>query len=165
MQGFISYAHYDYKAFTRAAKHISHVARAFKIDMWSDTRIKAGNYWSPKIQAEIAKSDLFVLLVTNDFLGSDYIFDRELPAIIDQHKNRGALLVPIILRPCGWKLFFGDYIQAVPGDGAGGIRPALDWPKPENGLAAAADAFGQAVADWFGLVPATPFDALKGKTP
>src|SRR5215203_4111135 len=91
MQCFISYAHHDYSEFGRMEKHLSHIAHAFGITLWSDKRIAAGYYWSAKIEAEIFRSDIVVLLVTNDFLGSDYIFDHELPAIIQKHKNDQTL--------------------------------------------------------------------------
>src|SRR5262249_30226318 len=106
---------------------------------------------------------LFVLAVTNDFLGSDYIFDHELPAIIERHRIANALVVPILIRPSGWKMFFGGYIQALPGDGTGGIKPVLTWHRTEDGFAAAAAGVAVAVQAWFGVTPKTPFNALKGK--
>jgi hypothetical protein len=87
MQCFISYSHQDHAAFKRLSAHLAHVARAFHFVLWSDERIAAGNYWSNKIASEIGRSQIFVLAVTNDFLGSDYIFNHELPAIVEQHNS------------------------------------------------------------------------------
>jgi hypothetical protein len=161
MQGFISYAHYDRKAFVRLSAHLAHVALAFDFALWSDERIHAGDYWSKRIEEEIERSEIFVLAVTNDFLGSSYIWNHELPAILNRHKSANALIIPVILRPSSWKGLLGGYIQALPSYRGGDIRPVLDWPRPENGYAAAASGVADAVADWFGVSPKTPFDVLK----
>ena len=136
------------------------------VSIWHDKGIAAGSYWDAKIKAEIARSQIFVLLTTNDFLGSEYVLKHELPAIMEQHKNANALIVPVIYRECAWRGFFGSYIQVVPIDSKGKLSPVLDWPDAESAMARATDAISTAIQDWFGLPPPkSPFAASLGAPP
>lgn len=164
-QCFISYAHEDHEGFDRLLVHLKPVAHLLSLSIWHDKRLKPGDYWHTGIAAEIRRSQIFVMLTTNDFLGSDYILKHELPAIRDEHASSGALVVPVIYRDCAWSGFFGSYIQATPMDAKGRLRPVMDWPKPENGFAAVSKAFQAAVVDWFGVAPRSPFASLPVPTP
>lgn len=157
-QCFVSYAHADHKGCERLLAHLRPVAHLFGFDLWHDQKLKGGDYWHPGIEAAIAGSQAFVLLTTNDLLGSDYVLRHELPRILDAHSDRGALVVPVIYRDCAWTAFFGKYIQAVPTTDAGRLRPIMDWPRPENGFSTASRAISAAISDWFGVPPRSPMD-------
>ena len=136
------------------------------IHLWHDQGIPAGSYWDAKIKAEIARSQIFVLVTTNAFLGSDYVLKHELPAIIYQHKNANALVVPVIYCESAWTGFFGSYIQCVPLNGEGILRPVREWIDPETAMARATDAISTAILDWFGLKPPpSPFAGSLGASP
>ena len=81
MKGFISYCHEDYRMFRDFRVHLKAIERAFKLDLWADSRIEAGYYWNDEIRDAIRSSDLFVLLTSPGFIASDYIYDKEIPAI------------------------------------------------------------------------------------
>ena len=61
-----------------------------------------------------------------------------MPAIIEQHQNTNALIVPVILRESCWRGYFGHYIEVTPKKN-GNLVPVYDWPKHENALAVAAN--------------------------
>lgn len=165
-QCFLSYAHADVRGFDQLVANLKPYAFLHGIALWHDKGITAGSYWDDKIKQEIARSQIFILLTTNAFLGSEYVFKHELPAIMDQHKSANALVVPVIYRECAWRPFFGAYIQAVPVNDAGRLRPVHDWRDPETAMARATDAISAAILDWFGLAPpASPFASSLGKTP
>ena len=164
-QCFVSYAHADRQGFERLCVHLTPVAALLGFNLWHDKRIHAGDYWNHRIEAEIARSQIFVLLATPDFFASGYILKHELPAILGQHGAAGALVLPVIYQQCGWKGFFGSFIQVVPTDDAGRLRAVRDWPRPENGLHCAAEAIQAAVVDWFGIAPRSPMAALGVPTP
>jgi len=155
-QCFLSYAHHDHAAFARLQAHLGAYAKTLGFSIWADTRIAPGQYWHQRIQDEIDRSQIFVLLTTADFLNSGYILKHEMPAILQRHTTHGALVVPVISGPCGWQGFFGNYIQVVPVE-KGRLKPVPDWRPTEKGFHAAADAVGQAVQGWFGIVPRSPF--------
>lgn len=156
-QCFLSYAHHDHEGFDRLLANLKPYVHLYGIRIWHDRGITAGSYWDARIQTEIARSQIFVLLTTNDFLGSEYVLKHELPAIIARHKAAQALVVPVIYRVCGWKGFFGDYIQAVPMTPTGRLLPVRKWRDWEEAMALATDAISGAIRDWFGLpTPPSP---------
>jgi hypothetical protein len=165
-QCFLSYAHHDHQGFDRLLANLKPYAHLYGIKLWHDRGITAGSYWDAKIKAEIARSQIFVLLTSNDFLGSEYVLKHELPAIIDQHKTANALVVPVIYRTCGWQGFFGNYIQCVPVTPRGRLRPVRQWPDWDEAMALATDAIASAIRDWFGLPsPPSPMAHHTATTP
>ena len=165
-QCFLSYAHTDSQGFQSLLDNLKPYAHLHNFSLWHDKGITAGSYWDDKIKQEVARSQVFVLLTTNAFLGSDYVFQHELPAIMDRHKNANALVVPVVYRECAWRRFFGAYIQAIPIDDKGRLRPVRDWRDREAAMANAAEAISTAIQDWFGLSPPpSPFAASLGAHP
>jgi hypothetical protein len=160
-QCFLSYAHHDHLGFDRLLAHLQHCAYLFSFRIWYDRRIQPGFYWNDKIKQELANSQMFVLLATNDFLGSDYILKHELPAIIERHENHHALLLPVIYQHCGWMGFFGNYIQVMPTTEQGKLTPVREWRNPERALATAAEAISKAIEEWFGMTPRSPMAGSK----
>lgn len=135
MRGFISYAHDDYAEFLRLRVHLKAAERVCGVDIWADKRIKGGDYWSSTIQAAIDAASFHVLLLSPAFFASDYIFDRELPAIDAKHKA-GDLVLPIVAKRCTWEPFVSA-LQAMPLTEAGRLRPIDEWRPKENGYHAA----------------------------
>ncbi|WP_203076766.1 toll/interleukin-1 receptor domain-containing protein [Falsiroseomonas ponticola] len=164
-QCFLSYSHADHAAFERLRVHLTGYTHLLNLRVWHDRRIQAGDYWNHRIEAEIERSQVFVLLATADFFASDYILTKEWPAIQARHRGSGALVMPVIYRRCGWMGFFGSYIQVVPTTHDGRLKPVADWPKPENGFAEAAKAISDGIQDWFGIKPRSPFAATARPTP
>jgi hypothetical protein len=156
-QCFVSYAHHDHRACDRVSVHMKAVGNAFGFSIWADHKLRAGSVWSTRLDKEIKKSCIFVLIVTNDFLASDYIRDYELPAIKSMRDKKGALVVPIILRDCGWQYLCDAYVQAVPMNSKRRIVPCLEWKDTEKAYAVCAREIGVAVSDWFGWTAVSPF--------
>lgn len=153
---FLSYSHKDHEGFEQLRAHLAPVAQDFSFFIWHDTRIQAGDYWNQRIQSEIDRAEIFVLLTSADFFNSDYIMAHELPAILHRHRNFDALVVPVIYRDCYWYKF-GSYIQAVPMTGKGNLLPIRDWRPMNNGFANSAKAIAAAIEDWFDVKPTSPW--------
>jgi hypothetical protein len=98
-QCFLSYAHHDHQGFDCLLVNLKPYAHLYGIKLWHDRGITAGSYWGAKIKAEIARSQIFVLLTSNDFLGSEYVLKHKFPAIIDRHQTANALVVPVATGP------------------------------------------------------------------
>jgi hypothetical protein len=99
MDGFISYSHEDHALATRLRVHLKAIERLFGMEFWWDERIAPGQEWNEEIQSAISAARVFVLAVSADFIASDYIYLREMPAIRAKRQN-GGLVVPVILKPC-----------------------------------------------------------------
>lgn len=151
MNGFISYAHDDYGVFGRFKTHLRGVERAFDVRFWSDDRMNAGYHWDAAIRREIDAADVFVLLVSPAFIGSDYIYDKEIPAI--RKKSVSALVLPVVLKRCFWPLVCGE-LQAAPTD-RGHLKPIADWRPQANGFDRARQQIADAIQTYYGLPPTT----------
>lgn len=75
------------------------------LDVWDDTRIKAGDKWKDAITIALDKAAIAILLVSADFLASDFIVDNELPPLLAAAEHRGTTIVPVILKPCRFARF------------------------------------------------------------
>src|SRR5690349_18272885 len=114
LQGFISYAHDDHADFARFRRHLQQIELAtgfhFSCD---DARVEAGWDWNATILDDIRKSCVILLLASPDYFAARYVVRSELPEIRNCQRIDDALLIPVILRPCGWETLLG-VPQAVP---------------------------------------------------
>jgi len=97
---FLSYSHKDREYLERALVHLKPLERRGIIDAWADTRLQAGDKWRTEIEAALTRARAAVLLVSADFLASDFIVDNELPPLLEQAEKRGTKIIPLVLRPC-----------------------------------------------------------------
>jgi hypothetical protein len=101
---FVSYSHADEawrKRFETASKPLS---RAESMVFWSDKNIRMGA-WEQQIEAAMKDAIAAVLLVSDNFLASDYIVEKELPYLVRATKTRGLKIVWAYLEPCDLKRF------------------------------------------------------------
>jgi hypothetical protein len=151
MKGFISYSHDDFDVFGRVKSHLVAIERAFDIRFWYDKRINAGYHWNAAILREIEAADVFVLLISPAFIASDYVYEREIPAIQERKRSAGALILPVVLERCYWSMVCG-VLQAVPTD-RGRLKPIADWRPQANGFDCARRQIADAVRSYFGSTP------------
>ncbi|MFL6845733.1 MAG: toll/interleukin-1 receptor domain-containing protein [Allosphingosinicella sp.] len=151
IQGFISYAHYDRKAFEKMLVRIKTIERALsgQVDFWADSRMHAGDYWTDRVGQAIEHAQVHLLLISAEFLASDYIARHELPAINAKYLA-GDLVIPIVLSGCLWEPFVGP-LQAVP-TFRGRVLPICDWSRRENGFHTASWQVLEAIKAHFGIV-------------
>jgi tetratricopeptide (TPR) repeat protein len=97
---FISYSHRDRPWLERLQVHLRPLERAGLLDRWDDTRIRAGDRWREEIAQGLSQADVAVLLVSADFLASDFISSEELPALLAAEQERGLVILSVILKPC-----------------------------------------------------------------
>ncbi|HEU5377748.1 MAG TPA: TIR domain-containing protein [Ktedonobacteraceae bacterium] len=96
---FISYSHSDSKWLDRLRKHLAPLEREGVLDLWDDTRISAGQQWEEVLTNAIETARVVVLLVSANFLASDFIIEGELPALLDRARASGTAIIPVILSP------------------------------------------------------------------
>lgn len=97
---FISYSHKDRSYFDRLNVHLKPLEKKGLIEPWSDTRISAGEKWKKEIEKALNQAQVAILLISADFLASDFIVDNELPPLLSKANQEGATIIPIILKPC-----------------------------------------------------------------
>lgn len=99
---FISYSHADRSCLDRLLVHLKPFHREGKIDAWSDTRIRPGSKWKQEIAENIERAAVAVLLLSADFLASDFIVEKELPPLLFNAESNGTRILPVVLKPCGF---------------------------------------------------------------
>jgi hypothetical protein len=157
--GFISYAHDDHAMFQSFRKHLRATERRFGIRFWADPAIDAGHHWDTVIQQRIDEAGLFVLLVSAEFIGSDYICDNELPAIQQRCTAVKGLVLPVVLRRCAWQMLHG-VLQAVPTD-KGTLKPIVEWHRHNDGFDRAREQIDNAISHYYGV----PLDSMPWPKP
>jgi hypothetical protein len=93
---FVSYSHHDDQWLERLQVHLRPLARQGGIDLWDDTRIRAGDEWRREIEEAIEVCKVAVLVVTADFMASDFIDSNELPPLLQAAKQRGARIISVL---------------------------------------------------------------------
>jgi len=97
---FVSYSHKDKEWLDRLHVHLRPLVRNNTLDVWSDGRINPGQDWKTEIEEAISKAKVAILLVSADFLASDFIVEDELPPLLEKAEKEGAKIFPIVVSPC-----------------------------------------------------------------
>jgi hypothetical protein len=97
---FISYSHKDARWLAKLRAHLQPLDRDGLVDVWDDNRMRPGLDWLKGIQDAIAGARVAILLISADFLASEFIATIELPRLLSKAKRQGCRILPLILRPC-----------------------------------------------------------------
>lgn len=111
----ICYAREDKAGLDELCKILKLFERENLIELWTDEDMPAGAEWDGQIQHQLMQADFILLLVSADFLASDYINDVELKIAMDRAEKKECVIIPIIYRDCNWKDCLGKY-AAIPTD-------------------------------------------------
>jgi hypothetical protein len=125
---FFSYAHEDEALRNELAKHLRLLERQAIIAGWHDRQITAGREWAGVIDAHLQSAQIILLLVSADFLASDYCYDIEMQQAMTRHEAGDARVIPVILRPVDWHSAPFGKLQALPKDG----RAVTNWPNHDD---------------------------------
>ena len=102
-QVFISYSREDEKLMKELLKHLKPFSRSGAITAWSDEQIAAGSRWLSEIQVALEKTSVAVLLVSPDFLASDFIHEYELGPLLKGTDAGGVRILWVPLRPSAYE--------------------------------------------------------------
>lgn len=101
---FISYSHKDAKWLSEVKKHLSILEHNHQLIIWDDTKLKTGSVWKNEILQSINRCKVAVLLVSNNFLASEFILKKELPKILKATKQDGITIFNLIIDTCAFHL-------------------------------------------------------------
>jgi hypothetical protein len=125
---FFSYSHKDEDLRDQLETQLASLQRQGLISSWHDRRITAGTEIDVVIDKHLDEADIILLLISPDFIASDYCYNREMDRALARHNTAEARVIPVILRPCLWQgLPFGK-LMATPPDG----RPITMSPNTDQ---------------------------------
>lgn len=137
---FVSYSHQDKKkpAFQTLLKCLNSGRIAEKTHTWTDVEIELGEKWNSIIKQNLANADIVLLVLSEDFLGSDYIKNTELKLALERSKRGECEVIPLFFRYCDWKGAGFEDSQGFPTDKkyqSGEIKVITDMEGPERDYA------------------------------
>lgn len=97
---FISYCHRDTEFLNRLRIHLRPLEKKGLIDLWDDSKLRAGDIWKVAIEEVLRRARVAILIITADFLASEFIVENELPPLLSQAESEGTRIIPIIAKPC-----------------------------------------------------------------
>jgi len=127
-QVFISYSHKDRKWRDDFETHLKPYLRGGSVVSWSDQQIAPGSEWFKEIQSALANSKVAVLLVSPDFLASDFIHEHELGPLLKEAEQGGVKILWVPIRDSAYKQTPLKKYQAV----LHPSKPLATWPKAKR---------------------------------
>jgi formylglycine-generating enzyme required for sulfatase activity len=121
---FFSYARKDELLRDELAKHLKPLQQEGIITAWHDREIPPGAEWQNEIDRHLESAQIILLLISADFLASDYCYSFELKRALERHESKEACVIPVILRSCDWRNTRFGKLQALPADG----KAIKSWP-------------------------------------
>lgn len=127
---FISYTHADGGLKDNLLKHLSPLKRRGLIAHWQDRDIAAGSEWAGEIDARLNSADIILLLISPDFIDSDFCFEKEMARALERHEAGECRVIPVFLRSCDWKGMPFGKLQGVPDDAVPVV--SSHWPSQDD---------------------------------
>jgi len=140
---FYSYSHKDEELRDELEKHLSILRRQRVITGWHDRKIAAGREWAGEIDQHLNTAKVILLLISADFLASDYCYDVEMKRAMERHDNGEAQVIPVILRKVDWRGSLFGKLQALPTD----AKPVTSWSNRDEAFANIAMGIRKAIED------------------
>jgi len=140
---FFSYAHEDEALRDKLIKQLRLLERQRIITGWSDRCITAGTEWMGQISSHLQSAGIILLLISSDFIASDYCYDLELSQAMERHNAGKARVIPVILRPADWQTAPFGKLQALPKNG----KPITTWANEDEAFLDVAQGIRRAVQE------------------
>jgi tetratricopeptide (TPR) repeat protein len=142
---FYCYAHEDKTLRNLLEKHLANIKRQELITNWNDRNINAGQEWAREIDTNLNTADIILLLISPDFVHSDYCYSIEMKRALQRHENGTARVIPIILRPVDYDGASFSKLQSLPTDAV----PITDrkWRSRDEAFLDVARGIGKAVRE------------------
>jgi len=142
LEVFYSYSHKDEKLRDKLAAHLASLQREGLIQSWTDRRITAGNEWRNQIDEHVRSAHIILLLISSNFMASDYCSDIEMKIALERDKRKEAIVIPILLSPVDWSRAPFAHLQALPRDN----KAVTSWSNRDEAFTAIAKGLRERVA-------------------
>lgn len=140
---FFAYSHQDEMLRNELDKHLSILRRNGIINAWHDRCIMPGSEFDKEISKNLKTADIILLLISADFLASDYCYDIETKYALERNERNEAVVIPVILRPCDWKDTQFGKLQVIPANG----KPVVKFLTLDDAFLEITDQIKRVVAE------------------
>lgn len=140
---FYSYSHKDAKMRDELGTYLAPLVQQKKIVEWFDRKIEPGANWDTEIKEELNSANLILLLVSKDFLASEYCFGVEVEKALSRLKRGDVKVIPILLKPCLWDESLFSELQIIPR----GAKAINSWTSHEKAYVEVANEIRDLVND------------------
>lgn len=117
VKAFISYSHKDADLLLKLHEHLATLRRQGLLEAWTDREILPGEHIDTKVADQLKSADLYLLLISSAFIESSYCFEKEFACACERQAAGKAIIVPIIIRDCDWKIRQLQQFKVLPEDG------------------------------------------------
>ena len=125
---FCCYAHEDAQYLKELKKHLLSLEREGLILVQTDIDISPGREWKRELDYHLENADIILLLISPDFVASEYCFNNEMVRAIARHEQGTACVVPVIIRPTHWQALPFSKLQALPQN----AKPVSNWQNRDD---------------------------------
>src|SRR6266700_3446722 len=151
---FFCYAHEDEDLLNKLKRHLWPLQRQGLIAVWHDRDISAGTEWEQEISQHLNAAQIILLLVSPDFMYSEYCYGVEMQRALQRHQRGEARVIPVILRPVYWQGILGT-LQALPTD----AKPVRSWSDVDEAFFDVAEGI-RTVVEQLATKPVSPSEVL-----
>jgi hypothetical protein len=151
---FLSYSHTDSNLLNRLRMHLSPLRRMKNVESWSDQELLPGDQWDEIIRDNLGQADIIILLLTADFIASDYIWNVELKEALKKSAAKKVRLIPILLQPLDYgalrldnqlKVLLDN--EMIPKNDSQKLVPVTLWENQEEAFAKIAERVRTAIEE------------------
>ena len=138
---FYSYAREDERYRKKLENHLSMMRRQGMIAEWYDRKIVPGTDWAKTIDEHLGVAAVILLLISPDFIASDYCYGVEMQRALERHADGTARVIPILLRPVDWREAPFAHLQPLPQNG----KPVTKWSRQDDAFRDVATGIREAI--------------------
>ncbi|MEM9628310.1 MAG: P-loop NTPase fold protein [Pseudomonadota bacterium] len=102
---FLSYSHHDENILDELQPHLRVLESMGRILVWDDRKIDLAGEWHKEIHRAIERSSVAILLISANYLSSEWLNKEEVPALLQRREREGLMIMPILVAPCVWEIF------------------------------------------------------------
>ncbi len=138
---FYCYARRDESFLKDLFRHLAPLRRTGMMEDWHDRDMTAGEEWEQAISSRLESSDIIIVLVTANFIASEYCYSKEMKRALERHEQNAARVIPVIVQPVLWQSLPFGKLQSLPRD----ARPVTKWTNRQEAWANVADGVFHAI--------------------